>query len=141
MPARRPAPARPAPAPEEPDPEPEPAPRTVGREPVPRAGGLALVPPLPPHPDRLPRRCHVPVTQGPHGQSPRLCRTPHGTRTAVAFTTVRALHAALGTSQAWTVLSPAALRALVAPLGITTLTLDPGLVLLPGTARRTGGAA
>ncbi|EGJ78943.1 hypothetical protein STTU_6154 [Streptomyces sp. Tu6071] len=124
MPARRPAPVRPAPS----EPEPEP-------EPVPAGAALALVPPP------APRRCYVPVTHGPHGQSPRLCRTPHGTRTAVAFTTAGALHAALGRSQAWTVLSPAALRALVAPLGVTTLTVDPRLVLAPGTAHRAGGAA
>ncbi|MET8555392.1 SAV_915 family protein [Streptomyces sp. NPDC004959] len=124
MPARRSLPARPAPA--EPDPEPEP---------VPAGAALALVPPP------APRRCYVPVTQGPHGQSPRLCRTPHGPRTAVAFTTAEALRAALGTSQAWTVLSPAALRALVAPLGVTTLTLDPRLVLAAGNAHLAGGAA
>ncbi|MEV0209546.1 SAV_915 family protein [Streptomyces sp. NPDC050788] len=67
----------------------------------------------------------VPVRPGPSGCVARLFRTPLGERTAVAFTSVRALTATLGPDQAWIRLAEPALRALTAPLGVTRLTLDP----------------
>ncbi|MCC9156356.1 hypothetical protein LZP81_16105 [Streptomyces parvulus] len=68
---------------------------------------------------------YVPVRPGPSGCATRLFRTPLGRRTAVAFTSERALAAALGTGQPWIRLAEPALRALTAPLGVTTVTLDP----------------
>ncbi|MDJ0382721.1 SAV_915 family protein [Streptomyces sp. G-G2] len=70
----------------------------------------------------------VPVRPGrPDGPgcATRFFRTPLGVRTAVAFTSTERLTAALGPAQPWIRLSEPALRALAAPLGITTLTVDP----------------
>jgi hypothetical protein len=55
----------------------------------------------------------------------RVFRTPLGDRTAVGFTSARRLTATLGAGQAWIRLAEPALRALTAPLGITTVTVDP----------------
>ena len=68
---------------------------------------------------------YVPVRSGPSGCAARLFRTPLGNRTAVGFTSERRLTATLGPHQAWTRLAEPALRALTAPLGITTVTVDP----------------
>jgi hypothetical protein len=75
----------------------------------------------------------VPVRSGPHGHSVRLYRTPPGGSTAVAFTSRELLRAVLGEHQTWIRLSEPALRALVAPLGATALTVDPRLAA-PGPA-------
>lgn len=55
----------------------------------------------------------------------RLFRTPLGERTAVGFTSRRRLSATLGDDQPSIRLSQPALRALAAPLGGTTATVDP----------------
>ncbi|GGX66324.1 SAV_915 family protein [Streptomyces minutiscleroticus] len=68
---------------------------------------------------------YVPVRPGPSQCAARLFRTPLGDRTAVGFTTERGLTAALGPGQAWIRLAEPALRALTAPLGVTTVTVDP----------------
>ncbi|MEU8763356.1 SAV_915 family protein [Streptomyces sp. NPDC048659] len=72
-------------------------------------------------------RLCVPVRPVAHGCAARLFRTPVGARTAVAFTTPARLRAALGAAQPWTPLAEPALRALVRPLGIDTVTVDPAL--------------
>lgn len=69
----------------------------------------------------------VPVRPGPVGYTARLFRTPLGARTAVGFTSARGLAATLGPGQAWIRLAEPALRALAAPLGVTTVTVDPQL--------------
>ncbi|MER5515536.1 SAV_915 family protein [Streptomyces sp. NPDC002763] len=69
----------------------------------------------------------VPVRPGPAGCAARLFRTPLGERTAVGFTSARRLAATLGPDQAWIRLAEPALRALTAPLGVTTVTVDPQL--------------
>ncbi|MGW1623127.1 SAV_915 family protein [Streptomyces sp. NPDC002172] len=69
----------------------------------------------------------VPVRPGPAGCAARLFRTPLGERTAVGFTSARGLAATLGPDQAWIRLAEPALRALAAPLGVTTVTVDPQL--------------
>ncbi|MGW1893473.1 SAV_915 family protein [Streptomyces sp. NPDC002004] len=76
----------------------------------------------------------VPVRPGPTGCVVRLFRTPPGGRTAVGFTTERRLTATLGPDQAWIGLAEPALHALAAPLGVTTVTVDPQLTA-PSTAR------
>lgn len=78
----------------------------------------------------------VPVRPGPMGYSARLFRTPLGVRTAVAFTDERRLARTLGQRQACIRLSEPAVRALVAPLGIVGLTVDP-LLTAPGPGGRT----
>ncbi|MFF4508879.1 SAV_915 family protein [Streptomyces sp. NPDC001401] len=76
--------------------------------------------------DRFPAGLlYVPVRPGPSGCAARLFRTPLGDRTAVGFTSAQRLTATLGPDQAWIRLAEPALRALTAPLGITTVTLDP----------------
>ncbi|SOD88288.1 SAV_915 family protein [Streptomyces sp. Ag109_G2-15] len=67
----------------------------------------------------------VPVRPGPAGCAARLFRTPLGDRTAVAFTSARRLAGTLGPDQPWIRLAEPALRALTAPLGVTTVTVDP----------------
>lgn len=70
---------------------------------------------------------YVPVRSGPAGYTARLFRTPPGNRTAVGFTSRRRLTDVLGSDQVWIRLGEPALRALVEPLGVTTLTVDPQL--------------
>ncbi|GAA3836413.1 hypothetical protein GCM10022403_081210 [Streptomyces coacervatus] len=67
----------------------------------------------------------VPVRPGPSRCVARLFRTPLGGRTAVGFTSLRRLTATFGPGQAWIRLAEPALRALTAPLGVTTVTIDP----------------
>ncbi|MEU3512247.1 SAV_915 family protein [Streptomyces longwoodensis] len=67
----------------------------------------------------------VPVRPGPARYVTRVFRTPLGDRTAVAFTSVDRLIAALGPQQVWIRLAGPALRALTEPLGVTAVTVDP----------------
>ncbi|GAB7032182.1 SAV_915 family protein [Streptomyces sp. NPDC021749] len=88
--------------------------------------------------DRVPAGpLFVPVRSGPAGCTARLFRTPLGGRTAVGFTSVQRLAAALGGGQPWVRLSEPALRALAEPLGATVLTVDPRLT--PDAPRATRG--
>lgn len=57
----------------------------------------------------------------------RICRTPFGERTAVAFSSLEQLVAVFGNDQHWMHLGEPALRGLIEPLGITRITLDPQL--------------
>ncbi|MFF8910998.1 SAV_915 family protein [Streptomyces olivaceoviridis] len=76
--------------------------------------------------DRFPAGpLYVPVRPGPSGCAARLFRTPLGDRTAVGFTSERRLVVMLGAGQAWIRLAEPALRALTAPLGVTSVTIDP----------------
>ncbi|MFJ7962369.1 SAV_915 family protein [Streptomyces sp. NPDC096324] len=76
--------------------------------------------------DRFPAGpLYVPVRPGPSGCAARLFRTPLGRRTAVGFTSEHRLTATLGSGQAWIRLAEPALRALTAPLGVTTVTVHP----------------
>ncbi|MFF3490228.1 SAV_915 family protein [Streptomyces sp. NPDC002795] len=83
---------------------------------------------------------YVPVRPGPLGHAARLFRTPLGDRTAVGFTSERALTATLGAGQPWVRLAEPALRTITAPLGAATVTVDPQLSApapAPGPHRRT----
>ncbi|WP_326769588.1 hypothetical protein OG978_38135 [Streptomyces sp. NBC_01591] len=73
----------------------------------------------------------VPARSGPTGYCVRLFRTPLGVHTAVAFTDERQLALTLGQRQTWIRLSEPAVRALVAPLGVVDLVVDP-LLAVPG---------
>ncbi|MFB8267328.1 SAV_915 family protein [Streptomyces sp. NPDC055955] len=80
---------------------------------------------------------YVPVRPGPLGHTARLFRTPLGGRTAVGFTSERALTATLGTDQPWIRLAEPALRAMTAPLGAATVTVDPQLTApVPTSGKR-----
>ncbi|SDM51412.1 hypothetical protein SAMN04487981_101781 [Streptomyces sp. cf386] len=68
---------------------------------------------------------YVPVRPGQAACAARLFRTPIGDRTAVGFTSQRKLTATLGPDQPWIRLAEPALRSLTAPLGVTTVTVDP----------------
>ncbi|ANB10638.1 hypothetical protein SAM40697_6685 [Streptomyces ambofaciens] len=68
---------------------------------------------------------YVPVRPGPSGCTIRLFRTPLGRRTAVGFTSEHRLTATLGGHRSWIRLAEPALRALTAPLAVTTVTVDP----------------
>ncbi|MGW8380845.1 SAV_915 family protein [Streptomyces sp. ODS28] len=87
-------------------------------EPCERVPAGPLCVPVRPGPGRGPG-------ERPHTVAVRLFRTPLGERTAVGFTTPRRLAATLGASQEWIEVSEPALRALAAPLGARTLTVDP----------------
>ncbi|WP_083288917.1 SAV_915 family protein [Jiangella alba] len=63
-------------------------------------------------------------------------RLPEGGRVGLAFTSAEALAAAMGRAQPWTRLSLAAQRALLAPLGVTGIRVDPVLVAAPLTGTR-----
>ncbi|MEU1071813.1 MULTISPECIES: SAV_915 family protein [unclassified Streptomyces] len=69
---------------------------------------------------------YVPVRLGSAGgRQLRFWRTPLGVRTAVGFTSPERLYAVLGPGQRWIRLAEPALRSLAAPLGVTTVTVDP----------------
>ncbi|MFE6666447.1 SAV_915 family protein [Streptomyces sp. NPDC057697] len=93
--------------------------------------------PDPLQPDRA-GALFVPVRPGPAGCCARLFRTPLGVRTAVAFTDERQLIRTLGRRQAWVRLAEPAVRALVAPLGVVELVVDPRLAV-PGPGTAPGG--
>ena len=76
-------------------------------------------------------RLCVPVRPVTHGCAARLFRTPLGGRTAVAFTTPGGLRAVLGPDQSWIALAEPAVWALVRPLGVEALTVDPTLMATP----------
>jgi hypothetical protein len=83
--------------------------------------------------DRVPagHALFVPVRSGPAGCTTRFFRSALGTRTAVAFTTRQRLYQTLGADHPFIRLAEPALRAMAAPLGVTTLRIDPGLSARP----------
>ncbi|MFE9680950.1 SAV_915 family protein [Streptomyces sp. NPDC006285] len=83
---------------------------------------------------------YVPVRPGPCGCTTRLFRTPLGRRTAVGFTSELRLAATLGGDQPWIRLGEFALRTLIAPLGVTLVTVDPQFTA-PAAAPAAAGPA
>ncbi|MFB7592480.1 SAV_915 family protein [Streptomyces sp. NPDC056169] len=83
-------------------------------------------------------RLCVPVRPSAGGWATRLFRTPvGGGRTAVAFTDPARLRAVLGAAQPWIPLAEPALRALVEPLGVSELRIDPAFTApAPAVAAR-----
>ncbi|MFF7634735.1 SAV_915 family protein [Kitasatospora sp. NPDC008050] len=83
---------------------------------------------------------YVPVREVPLGhvgatQVLRLFRQRDGSRCAVAFSSLQALHALLGAGQPAAELTESAVRELTEPLGVHRLVLDPKLVAPPSPAR------
>jgi hypothetical protein len=81
----------------------------------------------------------VPVRESRAGTlSLRTGRLISGERVGLAFTSEASLLMTLGPSQHWIRLAPGALRAMLAPLGVTTVRIDPrpiaelGAESLPG---------
>lgn len=55
-------------------------------------------------------------------------RTPTGERVGIAFTTESRLIQVMGAGQRWIHLSEAAMKAMLAPLGIARVQVDPGMI-------------
>ncbi|MEU4177289.1 SAV_915 family protein [Streptomyces sp. NPDC026589] len=70
---------------------------------------------------------YVPVRPEAAGPALRMFRTPLGERTAVGFTGLGLLTAALGAGQAAIRLAEPALRSLTEPLGVDRIVVDPVL--------------
>jgi hypothetical protein len=67
----------------------------------------------------------VPVRAGSGMVSLRCGRLPSGERVGIAFTTEERLAETMGTGQEWIRLHERALRAMLRPLGVTRIQLDP----------------
>jgi len=70
----------------------------------------------------------VPVRTVSGMVSLRCGRLPTGERVGIAFTTEAHLAAVMGAGQPWIHLSEQALEEMLAPLGVTRIQVDPGLV-------------
>jgi hypothetical protein len=70
----------------------------------------------------------VPVHAGPGMASLRCGRLPGGERVGIAFTSQAGLAKVMGADQPWIRLSAAAMRDMLAPLGVTRIQVDPGVI-------------
>lgn len=70
----------------------------------------------------------VPVQAGPGMVCLRCGRLPSGERVGIAFTSQARLARAMGAGQAWILLSAQAMREMLAPLGVTRIQVDPGMI-------------
>ncbi|MDN3351907.1 SAV_915 family protein [Actinomadura sp. DC4] len=60
-------------------------------------------------------------------------RTPTGERVGIAFTSESRLIQVMGAGQRWIRLSEAAMKTMLAPLGIARVQVDPGLIAPPAS--------
>ena len=70
----------------------------------------------------------VPVKTGSGTACLRCGRLPDGERVGIAFTTQARLARVMGADQPWAYLSGPAMRDMLAPLGVTRIQVDPGLI-------------
>jgi hypothetical protein len=70
----------------------------------------------------------VPVHTGPGTASLRCGRLPGGERVGIAFTSQAGLAKVMGADQPWIRLSAVAMRDMLAPLGVTRIQVDPGVI-------------
>lgn len=70
----------------------------------------------------------VPVHAGPGMAGLRCGRLPGGERVGIAFTSQASLAEVMGAGQPWIRLSAAAMRDMLAPLGVTRIQVDPGVI-------------
>jgi hypothetical protein len=70
----------------------------------------------------------VPVHAGPGMASLRCGRLLGGERVGIAFTSQAGLAEVMGAGQPWIRLSAAAMRDMLAPLGVTRIQVDPGVI-------------
>jgi hypothetical protein len=78
----------------------------------------------------------VPVRTKAGAASLRCGRLPNGERVGIAFTTADRLTEVMGADQPFIHLHERALKAMLAPLGVTRVQVDPGVVAAPLTATR-----
>lgn len=71
----------------------------------------------------------VPVRTGTGVVSLRCGRLPAGERVGLAFTTEARLAEAMGADQPWIRIDERAMRAMLAPLGVNRIQVDPGIVV------------
>jgi hypothetical protein len=74
----------------------------------------------------------IPVS-GSETVSLRSGRLPTGERVGIAFSTESRLRQVMGASQRWILISESAMKAMLAPLGIVRVQVDPGLIAPPVT--------
>ncbi|WBB65243.1 SAV_915 family protein [Micromonospora sp. WMMD812] len=88
--------------------------------------------------DEVPDTWAVPVHTVPGRQAStvRTARLPQGERVGLAFTSPEKLASAMGADQQWTRLCESALRAMLTPLGIHRIQVDPLLVAPPVAPER-----
>jgi hypothetical protein len=79
----------------------------------------------------------VPVRRGEWTVTVRCGRLPGGERVGIAFTTEAALVEVMGPAQPWIHLHERALRSMLAPLGVTRLRVNPGVVAEVSASART----
>ncbi len=70
----------------------------------------------------------VPVHTGTGMVSLRCGRLPSGERVGIAFTAEASLARAMGAGQPWIYMSAGAMRDMLAPLGVTRIQVDPGVI-------------
>ena len=70
----------------------------------------------------------VPVRTGSETASLRCGRRTDGRRAGIAFTTPARLIEVMGADQPWIYLHERAMRAMLAPLGVTRIQVDPDVV-------------
>jgi hypothetical protein len=70
----------------------------------------------------------VPVRTGSGIVCLQCGRLPTGERVGIAFTTEARLAGVMGADQAWIHLNDRAMKAMLAPLGVNRIQVDPGLV-------------
>ena len=71
----------------------------------------------------------VPVRTGPGTVCLRCGRLPTGERAGIAFTTEARLSEVMGAGQPWIHLDDEAMKEMLAPLGVTRIQVDPGLIV------------
>ena len=70
----------------------------------------------------------VPVHTGSGMVSLRCGRLPSGERVGIAFTAEASLARAMGAGQPWIHMGAEAMRDMLAPLGVTRIQVDPGVI-------------
>jgi hypothetical protein len=70
----------------------------------------------------------VPVRTGTGTLSVRSGRLPTGEHVGIAFTSEARLVEVMGADQPWIHLNERAIKAMLAPLGVTRIQVDPGLI-------------
>jgi hypothetical protein len=70
----------------------------------------------------------VPIRTDSGTASLRCGRLPDGRRVGIAFTTEARLIEVMGADQPWIHLHDRAMKAMLAPLGVTRIQVDPGMV-------------
>lgn len=73
----------------------------------------------------------VAPVSGSETVSLRSGRLPTGERVGIAFSTESRLRQVMGASQRWILISESAMKAMLAPLGIVHVQVDPGLIAPP----------